>query len=161
MKLSIIVAMDKNRVIGRNEDLPWRLSADLQKFKKVTMGKPIVMGRKTHESIGRPLPGRENIILTRDHGYSSEGCTVLNSIDAILEHCRDEEEIMITGGAEIYRMLMDRVHRIYLTEVHAEVEGDTYFPTINMDEWELMEREDYQADEKNEYDFSFLVLDRR
>lgn len=161
MKLSIIVAMDKNRVIGRNEDLPWRLSADLQKFKKVTMGKPIVMGRKTHESIGRPLPGRENIILTRDPHYSSEGCTVLNSIDAILEHCRDEEEIMITGGAEIYRMLMDRVHRIYLTEVHAEVEGDTWFPPINLDEWELVEREDYQADEKNEYDFSFLVLDRR
>ncbi|MEQ8289584.1 MAG: type 3 dihydrofolate reductase [Gammaproteobacteria bacterium] len=161
MNLSIIVAMDRNRVIGRNEDLPWRLSADLQKFKKVTMGKPIVMGRKTHESIGRPLPGRENIILTRDPGYSSEGCTVITSIDAILDYCHDHEEIMITGGAEIYRMLMDRVHRIYLTEVHAEVEGDTYFPTINMDEWELVEREDYQADEKNEYDFSFLVLDRK
>lgn len=161
MKISIIVAMDKNRVIGNESDLPWHISADLKKFKQVTMGKPIIMGRKTHESIGRPLPGRENIILTRDAAYKSEGCTVVKSVDLILEHCQEHAEIMITGGAEIYRLFLDMANRLYLTEVHAEVDGDTVFPEIKREEWELISREDHRADENNDHDFSFLILDRK
>jgi dihydrofolate reductase len=161
MKLSIIVAMDRNRVIGKGEALPWHISSDLQHFKKITMGKPIIMGRKTHESIGRPLPGRENIILTRDKSYQSEGCTVLHSMEEIYEHCKDLEEIMITGGAEIYKLSLDQVTYLYLTEVHTEIEGDTYFPEFDRDEWEEVSRSDFKADEKNEFDYSFVVLERK
>jgi dihydrofolate reductase len=160
MKLSIIVAMDRNRVIGKNDTLPWRISEDLKYFKRVTMGKPIVMGRKTHESIGRPLPGRENIILTRDQNYQTEGCTVLHSVEEILEHCNDINEVMITGGSEIYKQTFEKVTRLYLTEVHAEVDGDTYFPEFDRDEWEEISREDFEADEKNEFDYSFVLLER-
>ncbi len=159
MKLSLIVAMDNNCVIGNKDDLPWRLSSDLQHFKATTMGKPIVMGRKTHESIGRPLPGRENIVLTRLQDYQAEGCTVLNSIDTLFEHCKDIDEVMITGGAEIYKQAFDHVSRMYITEVHAEVEGDTYFPEFNREEWKEISRENHTADEKNEYDYSFVVLE--
>lgn len=160
MKLSIIVAMDKNRVIGRGDDLPWHISEDLKHFKKITMGKPIIMGRKTHESIGRPLPGRENIILTRDVSYTAEGCTVLHSIEEVFEHCKNIEEVMITGGAEIYKLALGQASSLYLTEVHTEIEGDTYFPEFNRSEWEEASREDYKADEKNEFDYSFVLLKR-
>lgn len=160
MQLSIIVAMDRNRVIGNNDSLPWHISADLKNFKKITMGKPIVMGRKTHESIGRPLPGRENIIITRDETYQAEGCTVLNSIDEIFEHCKDVEEVMITGGSEIYKHTLNQVTRLYLTEVHAEVEGDTFFPEFNRSEWNEISREVFKADEKNDFDYSFILLER-
>ncbi|MEX2524142.1 MAG: type 3 dihydrofolate reductase [Gammaproteobacteria bacterium] len=158
MFISLIVAMDDNGVIGADGGLPWRLSADLKHFKEVTMGKPIVMGRRTHESIGRPLPGRENIVLTRDQNYKAEGCTVLHSIDDLFIHCRYHEEVMIMGGAELYRQFLDRAHLIYLTEVHARVEGDTYFPDYNPDIWDEVAREDFRADEDNEYDYSFVVL---
>jgi dihydrofolate reductase len=160
MQLSIIVAMDRNRVIGKNDTLPWHISSDLQHFKKITMGKPIVMGRKTHESIGRPLPGRENIILTRDKNYNAEGCTVLQSLNAIFEHCKDKEEVMITGGSEVYKMTLAQASRLYLTEVHTEIEGDTFFPEFDRDEWNEISREDNKADEKNEFDYSFVVLER-
>ena len=160
MQLSIIVAMDKNRVIGKGDTLPWHISSDLKNFKKITMGKPIVMGRKTHESIGRPLPGRENIILTRDKTYQAEGCTVLNSMDEILEHCKDIEEVMITGGSEIYKLTLGQASHLYLTEVHTEIEGDTYFPEFNRNEWKEISREDFNADEKNEFDYSFVLLER-
>jgi dihydrofolate reductase len=160
MKLSIIVAMDQNRVIGNNDSLPWHISADLKNFKKITMGKPIVMGRKTHESIGRPLPGRENIIITRDKTYQAEGCTVLNNIDEIFEHCKDVEEVMITGGSEIYKHTLDQAIRLYLTEVHTEVEGDTFFPEFNQSEWNEISREAFKADEKNDFDYSFILLER-
>lgn len=152
--------MDDNGVIGTNGGLPWRLSSDLKHFKEITMGKPIVMGRKTHESIGRPLPGRENIILTRDQNYKAEGCTVLHSDDDLLVHCRYHEEVMIMGGAELYRQFLDRAHLIYLTEVHARVEGDTYFPDYNPDIWDEVAREDFRAGDDNEYDYSFVVLKR-
>ena len=161
MKLSIIVAMDRNRVIGKGDALPWHISEDLKHFKKITMGKPIIMGRKTHESIGRPLPGRENIILTRDRSYKAEGCTVLHSMDDIFEHCKDIEEVMITGGAEIYKLALDQVSNLYLTEVHAEVEGDTYFPEFERSKWKEISREDHKADEKNEFNYSFLVLEKK
>lgn len=160
MQLSIIVAMDRNRVIGKGDTLPWHISSDLQHFKKITMGKPIVMGRKTHESIGRPLPGRENIILTHDKTYQAKGCTVLNSMDEIFEHCKDSEEVMITGGAEIYKLSLERVSHLYLTEVHTEIEGDTYFPEFDRNEWKEVSREAYEADEKNEFDYSFVLLER-
>jgi dihydrofolate reductase len=160
MQLSIIVAMDRNRVIGKGDALPWHISSDLKNFKKITMGKPIVMGRKTHESIGRPLPGRENIILTRDKTYQVEGCTVLHSMDEIFEHCKNVEEVMITGGSEIYKLSLEQASRLYLTEVHTEIEGDTYFPEFDRDEWDEVSREDFEADEKNEFDYSFVLLER-
>jgi len=160
MQLSIIVAMDRNRVIGKNDTLPWHISDDLQNFKKITMGKPIIMGRKTHESIGRPLPGRENIILTRDKNYQAEGCTVLQSIDEIILHCKEIDEIMITGGSEIYQHTLELASYLYLTEVHTDIEGDTFFPEFNRNEWNEISREDFKADEKNDFDYSFVVLER-
>jgi len=153
--------MDRNRVIGNNDSLPWHISADLKNFKKITMGKPIVMGRKTHESIGKPLPGRENIIITRDKTYQAEGCTVLNSIDDIFEHCKVVEEVMITGGSEIYKHTLDQATRLYLTEVHTEVEGDTFFPEFNLNMWEEVSREAFTADDKNDFDYSFVVLEKK
>lgn len=161
MNISIIVAMSSNWVIGRDNDLPWQLSSDLKHFRSITMGKPIVMGRKTHESIGRPLPGRENIIVTRNQAYQSEECTVIHSLDELEKYCHQHDEIMIMGGAELYRQAMDKVTRLYLTEVHAHVEGDTLFPTFDREQWQELERQDYKADEKNEYDYSFLVLERQ
>ena len=152
--------MDRNRVIGKNDTLPWHISEDLKHFKKISMGKPIVMGRKTHDSIGRALTGRENIILTRDIAYKAEGCTVLYSLDSILEHCQAVDEVMIIGGSEIYKQTLPLVSRLYLTEVHTEVEGDAFFPEFERNQWQEIAREDYKADEKNEFDYSFLVLER-
>lgn len=160
MIISIIVAMDRNGVIGKDGTLPWHLSSDLQHFKKITMGKPIVMGRKTHESIGRPLPGRENVVVTSDREYQAPGCTVLNSIECVFAKFSQIDEIMIMGGADLYKQLLDRANRIYLTEVHAELAGDTYFPEFDRESWEEIERYDFRADEKNEYDYSFVILER-
>lgn len=160
MQLSIIVAMDRNHVIGKGDSLPWHISSDLKNFKKITMGKPIVMGRKTHESIGRPLPGRENIILTRDKNYQTENCTVLHSMDELLIHCKDVDEVMITGGSEIYKITLNKASKIYLTEVHTEINGDIFFPEFDRCEWKEVSREDYNADEKNEFDYSFVLLER-
>ena len=152
--------MDQQGVIGINNNLPWRLSSDLQNFKKVTMGKPIVMGRKTYESIGKPLPGRENIIITRSSGYQAEGCTVFNTLEEMYEYCADVEEVVIIGGAELYKQTFAKVDRMYLTEVHTKVEGDTFFPEFERNQWREVEREEFEANEKNEYAFSFVVLDR-
>jgi len=160
MQLSIIVAMDRNRVIGKGDSLPWHISSDLKNFKKITMGKPIVMGRKTHESIGRPLPGRENIILTRDESYQAEGCTILHSMYELFEHCKDVEEVMITGGAEIYKLALNDAFHLYLTEVHTEIEGDTFFPEFDRSQWKEVSRQDFRADDKNEYDYSFVLLEK-
>lgn len=160
MILSIIVAMDRRGTIGRQNGLPWRLSADLKHVKATTMGKPIIMGRKTHESIGKPLPGRENIIVSRNTNYQSAGCTVFASVDEALVHCRHHDEVIIMGGAELYQQTLPRVSRIYLTEVHAEVAGDAFFPRYNPEQWREICREDYYADEKNEFDYSFVVLER-
>ena len=160
MKISIIVAMDKNNVIGMDNDLPWRLSADLKHFKAVTMGKPIVMGRKTYESIGRPLPGRKNIVMTRSSDFSADGCTVVNSLDEAMHEAGDVDEIMIMGGAGLYEQMLAHANRLYLTEVHAEVEGDVYFPEFDKREWIKVEREAHIADEKNEFDYSFIILEK-
>ena len=161
MRISLIVALARNRVIGRDNQLPWRLSADLQHFKGLTMGKPIVMGRKTYESIGRPLPGRTNIVVTRDSSFSAAGCRVVHSIDEALVAAGGADEVMIMGGENLYSQLLPRADRLYLTEVQAEVSGDAWFPEFDETQWQELERESHRADEKNEFDYDFVVLTRR
>ena len=124
------------------------------------MGKPILMGRKTHESIGRPLPGRTNIVITRDNGYRAAGCVVVNSIDAALEAAGEQDEIMVIGGAEFYRQVLPRTDTIYLTRIHESFDGDTRFPELNTADWREVERNDQVADAKNPHDYSFIRLDR-
>ncbi|MBM7691408.1 dihydrofolate reductase [Peribacillus deserti] len=160
--ISFLVAMDQNRVIGRNNDLPWHLPADLKFFKQVTMGHPIIMGRKTHESIGRPLSGRENIILTRNRHYKAEGCTIIHTIEEItnLEES-SKDEFFIIGGAEIFNLTFSIADRMYITLIEDEFEGDTHFPKINEEEWQLVSREKGPKDEKNPYDYYFCVYDRK
>lgn len=160
MKISIVVAMSTNGVIGRDNQLPWHLPADLQHFKKTTMGKPILMGRKTYESIGRPLPGRTNIVITRDADYAAEGCVVVYSIEAALQAAGEQDEIMIIGGAEFYRQILPLADTIYLTRIHEDFAGDTYFPELNPAEWHEVERTDWEADEKNSHRYSFVRLER-
>ena len=161
MRISLIVALARNRVIGRDNQLPWRLSADLQHFKRLTMGKPIVMGRKTCESIGRPLPGRTNIVVTRDSSFSAAGCRVVHSIDEALVAAGGADEVMIMGGENLYSQLLPRADRLYLTEVQADVSGDAWFPEFDQTQWQELERESHRADEKNEFDYDFVVLTRR
>ena len=160
MIIAIIVAMDRQGIIGMNYQLPWHLSSDLRNFKKITMGKPIIMGRRTHAAIGRPLPGRENIVLSADPGYKAEGCTVMHSLEDVFAYLKDREEVMFMGGADIYAQVLERTDRIYLTEVHADVKGDTRFPSFDRSAWEEISRQDFKADEKNEYDYSFVILER-
>ena len=160
MIISIIVAMDRQGIIGMNYTLPWHLSSDLRNFKKVTMGKPIVMGRKTHTSIGRALPGRENIVLSADPDYRAEGCTVMHSLEEVLACLKEREEVIFMGGADIYAQVLERTDRIYLTEVHAEVTGDTRFPYFDRSAWKEISRQNFKADDRNELDYSFVVLER-
>ena len=152
--------MDSNGVIGKDNELPWHLPADLQHFKKTTMGKPILMGRKTWESIGRPLPGRTNIVITRDSDYQADGCVVVNSIDAAMTAAAGQDEVMVIGGAELYRQVLPRADTLYLTRVHASVDGDTVFPGLNAADWQEAERSDQSANEKNPHDYSFIRLER-
>ena len=161
MIISITVAMDKKGVIGLEGDLPWHLSADLKRFKAMTMGKPLIMGRKTHESIGRPLPGRKNIILTQSQEFKAEGCTVVHSLEEALLAAGEVDEVMIMGGSGIYDQSLDRANRLYITEVHADVRGDVYFPEFDIGEWVEIEREDHSADDKNDFDYSFVVMERK
>lgn len=124
------------------------------------MGKPILMGRKTYESIGRPLPGRTNIVITRDTGYRAEGCVVVHSIDAALEVAAEQDEMMVIGGADFYRQVMPQTDTIYLTRIHESFDGDTFFPELNAADWQEVERSDHAADDKNPHDYSFIRLDR-
>ena len=158
--LSIVVAVAENGVIGRDNQLPWRLPADLKRFKAVTMGKPIVLGRRTYESIGRPLPGRTNIVITRQRDLSIAGCVVVDSIDAALRHAQSAAEIAVIGGADIFRETLPRVQRIYLTRVHARVPGDIYFPALDPSEWREADAEFHPADELHAHAFSFVTLER-
>lgn len=166
MRLAIIVAQAENRVIGINNKLPWHLPEDLRYFKQVTMSKPIIMGRKTYESIGRPLPGRTNIVISRQEGYAPEGVKVVPSLEAAIELAESigvidgAEEAMVIGGAQIYEQALTCADRLYLTQVHASVEGDAWFPAFAMEEWREVGREDFTAMEPNPYDYSFIVLDR-
>lgn len=160
MLISLIVAMDKGGLIGRDNSLPWRLSADLKHFKKITMGNPIIMGRRTHESIGRPLPGRRNIVITSQPGYQAEGCEVVDSPAEALNLTADSEEVMIMGGASLYREFLPMAQRLYITRVEATLPGDTYFPDWSPEAWQCRDRQTFMADDKNEYDYSFEVFER-
>lgn len=160
MILSLIVAMDKNRVIGYQNQLPWHLSADLRHFKAVTMGKPIIMGRKTFDSIGRTLPGRRNIIITRNRKYNAEGADIFYSLEEALNAVQDIEEIMIIGGATIFNEALPIASRIYLTHIDYAFLGDTFFPEITKHQWDEVSREDHSADDNNRYDYSFVTLER-
>ncbi len=160
MIISIIAAMADNRVIGIDNQLPWNLPADMKWFRQQTMEKPVLMGRMTFDSIGRPLPKRRNIVVTRDASLTIEGCEVVSSIDAAMQLCADEIEVMIIGGASFYEQMLPRADRLYLTLVHADVEGDAWFPQIDFDQWREVERIDHQADEANAFACSFVILDR-
>jgi dihydrofolate reductase len=160
MLLSIIVAMDANRVIGHENRLPWHLPADLQHFRRITMGKPILMGRRTWESIGRPLPGRTNIVITRDTDYRAEGCVVVHTVDAALQAARGHEEVMLIGGAQLYRQLLPRADRLYITHVHGEFSGDAFFPELDTADWREVERSEQVPDGKNAHGCTFVTLER-
>lgn len=167
MKVALIWAMSRNGVIGRNNALPWHLPEDLRYFKRVTFGKPVIMGRKTWESIGRPLPGRANIVITRDEGFQAEGARVVHSLEQALSVAQSialldgVDEAMVIGGAEIYALALPLAQRLYLTQVHAEVEGDACFPALDLSGWQEVGREDFAAEGPNPYDYSFIVYDRK
>lgn len=149
--------MDDNRLIGNNNTLPWHLPADLAFFKRTTMGKPIIMGRKTFDSIGRPLPGRQNIIITRDSTFTAKGCNVANSIEEAMSLVIEEaKEVMLIGGASLYLQTLEQADVLYLTQIHHAFSGDTWFPEIDMSEWSEASREDFEADEKNPHPYSFM-----
>lgn len=162
MKLSIIVAVARNGVIGRDNDLPWRLSADLKRFKALTMGHHVLMGRKTFESIGRALPGREIIVASRRELELPEHVHRAASVPAGIERARsyDEDELFVAGGASIYEATLPLCDRIYLTRVRAEIEGDVRFPNVDLSSWNEVEREELAADDKNEYPTTFLIYER-
>jgi dihydrofolate reductase len=148
--------MARNAVIGRDNGLPWRLPADLQHFKTVTLGKPVLMGRKTYESIGKPLPGRTNLVLTRDSGWRAQGVVVVHSIEEALQG----GEVAGIGGAEVFRLLIPLATRIYLTRIQADIPGDTVFPPLDYSQWVETARRSFAADERNAYDMTFVTLER-
>ena len=159
-RLSMIVAMDQNRLIGRNNQLPWHLPADLAFFNRTTMGTPIVMGRKTWESIGRPLPGRQNIVVTRNPSFEAPGCDLANSIEEATAMAGDVDEIMLIGGAGLYRQALPAASRLYLTLIHHEFPGgDAWFPELDAG-WSEVERADFDPDQDNPYPFSFIKFVR-
>jgi len=161
MNVSVIVAVSRNQVIGKDNQLIWKLSADLKRFKALTAGHTIIMGRKTFESIGKPLPDRTSIIITRQADYQEEGCIVVNSLDEALEKAADQEEVFIIGGGTIYKEALDKANKIYYTKVHKSFEGDTFFPVLDLKEWESVRREDCLPDEKNKYPYSFIDYERK
>jgi dihydrofolate reductase len=142
--LSIIVAMSENRVIGRNNQLPWHISADLKRFKAITMGKPIVMGRKTWQSLGRPLPGRDNVVLSRNNKFEAVGCSVFSSLDNVLQRYAHEPEVMIIGGNAVYQLALPLAQKLYITHIHRYYDGDTFFPELSS-QWKESCSEDFQA----------------
>ncbi|WP_372743077.1 dihydrofolate reductase [Neptunomonas sp.] len=166
MRLSMIVAQAQNRVIGRQNKLPWYLPGDLKYFRQVTMGKPVIMGRKTYESIGKPLPGRLNVVITRDTAYQLEGAKVVHSLAEAVELSESQafidgvEEAMVIGGEQIYAQALPLVERLYVTQVHAEVEGDAFFPELVLSDWAEQGRDDFEAEGPNPYDYSFVVYQR-
>ena len=153
--------MASNRVIGNNNLMPWHLSADLKKFKKITMGSPILMGRKTYESIGRPLPGRTNIIISRNPEYQQDGCLVFNDIEtAIKKGCESAGEIFIIGGSDLYEAILPIADALYLTIINREFQGDTFFPDIDLNDWSEVERENIHDDPDAAFSYSFLKLEK-
>lgn len=160
-EVSLIVAMAENGCIGRDNALPWRLPEDLRRFKSLTLGKPILMGRKTYESIGRPLPERRNLVLTRNRQWHPAGVLAVHSLGHALGCARDADELIGIGGAEVYRLLMPFARRIYLTLVHADVTGDTFFPAIDPTQWADVECHPHPGRERNAYAFTFMTLERK
>ena len=160
MRVSLIVAASANNVIGVRGELPWRLPDDLRRFKLITTGKPIVMGRLTWASIGRPLPDRQNIVISRNAGLEAPGCDVVSSPNEAIEVACDAEELMIIGGGQIYREFLPRANRIYMTRVAVSIDGDAYFPELADNEWTETSRESHPADEAHEYSFEIIRLDR-
>ena len=162
MRISLIAAASENNVIGRDCGLPWSLPDDLRYFKEKTLGHPVITGRKNYASIGRPLPGRTNIIVTRDAHFSAEGCRVVHSLEDAVEVAKQEdpEEIFVMGGGEIYALALPMADRVYLTRVHAEIDGDTYFPELDSEQWAEVSTEEHVADDRHAYDFTILVYDR-
>jgi dihydrofolate reductase len=160
--ISFVVAVSRNGVIGREGNLPWHISSDLKRFKEITMGKPVVMGRKTWESLPRkPLPGRRNIVITRQPGFTAEGAEVVASPEAALALCTGDREVAVIGGGEIYRLFWPLVDRLYLTEVDLDVEGDTHFPAVDPAEWQEVAREVHPQSERDSASFVLRTLDRR
>lgn len=159
--IALIAAMGNHRVIGIENRLPWYLPADFKHFKELTLGKPVLMGRRTYDSIGRPLPGRRNIVVTRDPRFRPEGVTVVSTIVEALAQAAPAPEIMVIGGASFYEQMLPRAHRLYLTFVHGDFEGDAYFPAWDTQEWEELERQDFPADDSGSPGYSFVTLGRR
>jgi dihydrofolate reductase len=161
MKISLIVAMASNRVIGLNNKMPWHLSADLKKFKKITMGSPILMGRKTYESIGRPLPGRTNMIVSRNPEYRQDGCLVFNDLETALKKgCENADEIFVIGGADLYGAILPIADALYLTIINREFQGDAFFPDIDLNDWSEVERENINDDPDVAFSYSFLKFEK-
>ena len=161
MKISMIAAMAEQRVIGLDNKMPWHLPGDLAFFKRVTLGKPVIMGRKTYQSIGRPLPGRANIVLTRDKDLQIAGVSCVQTVQQAMELVQDAEEVMVIGGAAIYQQFMQQTTRLYLTFIDLKVTGDTRFPDYQaIADWQEIEREAHLADEKNAYNYQFVTLQR-
>ncbi len=162
MKISLIVAASENNVIGRDNDLPWKLPDDMKFFVRTTKGHHILMGRKNLESFGKPLPKRTNIVLTRDKEYELEGAKIFHELKAAIQFAeeRGEEELMIIGGGEIYKQALPLADRIYLTRIHTEIEGDTYFPDFDQSAWKVASKEYHPKDEKHNYDFTFYTFEK-
>ena len=161
MLISLIVAMAENRVIGRGNQMPWHLPADLRHFKSVTLGKPVIMGRKTFESIGRPLPGRRNVVISRNANWHADGVESVNSLDAALALVQDADEVMIIGGGQLYREALPLAQRLYLTHIELPVsDADTWFPDYSQYQWQQCAEELHDPDEKNPYHYRFETLDR-
>lgn len=160
MKISLIVAAATNNVIGRDGKLPWHISEDLKRFKKLTIGRPVIMGRLTFESIGKPLPERRNIVISSREGLTIDGCEVVTSPDEALALAGDVDEVVVIGGGAVYEQMLPRANRIYMTRVHASVDGDTCFPQLDDAEWRIVAQEDFPADESRKIGFSFITLDR-
>lgn len=159
--ISFIVAMDDNNLIGKDNALPWYLPADLAYFKKVTTNHTIVMGRKTYESIGRPLPNRKNVVLTHSTSFQEDGVTVIHSLDELKEMANhSNEELFIIGGARLYEQLLPVADRLYVTHIRATFDGDTHFPAFLKEEWKIIDSKEHKKDEKNAYDYEFVVYER-
>lgn len=159
-QISIIVAIDENKAIGKDNQLLWHLPNDLKFFKKTTSGHPIIMGRKTYDSIGKPLPNRKNIVITRNKDLKIEGAEIYTSLAEALKDLEEENEVFVIGGAEIYNQALPLSDKIYLTQVHHKFDADTYLNSLNLSDWEVTEKEDHFKDEKHLYDYSFMILQK-
>lgn len=158
--LSIVVALTENNVIGNGNALPWRMSDDLKRVKALTMGHHLIMGRKTYESIGRPLPGRTTVIITRQTDFKAEGCTVVSSLKEAIEVSKQDTEAFIFGGGEIFQQALPLADRLYVTRIHTVISGDTHFPDIDPSTWKLVDQKEFPADEKNQFACSVITYER-